>query len=88
MGEMLPKVLIVFAFCGHRLTVHVLVGQLLLGYLPNDRALWEQELAKKRSQYEAFKEEFLDNTVCHFTTRLDFFYLDCQLIVTHITYGT
>uniref|UniRef100_A0ACD5XBV4 Uncharacterized protein n=1 Tax=Avena sativa TaxID=4498 RepID=A0ACD5XBV4_AVESA len=39
------------------------VWKLLLSYLPNDRALWEQELAKKRSQYEAFKEEFLSNTV-------------------------
>uniref|UniRef100_A0A453G948 Rab-GAP TBC domain-containing protein n=1 Tax=Aegilops tauschii subsp. strangulata TaxID=200361 RepID=A0A453G948_AEGTS len=39
------------------------VWKLLLGYLPKDRALWEQELAKKRSQYEAFKDEFLPNTV-------------------------
>uniref|UniRef100_A0ACD5XEK2 Uncharacterized protein n=1 Tax=Avena sativa TaxID=4498 RepID=A0ACD5XEK2_AVESA len=39
------------------------VWKLLLCYLPNDRALWEQELAKKRSQYEAFKDEFLSNTV-------------------------
>lgn len=39
------------------------VWKLLLGYLPNDRALWEQELAKKRSEYEAFKDEFLSNTV-------------------------
>uniref|UniRef100_A0A0E0JSH9 Rab-GAP TBC domain-containing protein n=1 Tax=Oryza punctata TaxID=4537 RepID=A0A0E0JSH9_ORYPU len=37
------------------------VWKLLLGYLPSDRALWEQELAKKRSQYAAFKEEFLSN---------------------------
>uniref|UniRef100_J3L6X9 Rab-GAP TBC domain-containing protein n=1 Tax=Oryza brachyantha TaxID=4533 RepID=J3L6X9_ORYBR len=37
------------------------VWKLLLGYVPNDRALWEQELAKKRSQYAAFKEEFLCN---------------------------
>ena len=73
---MLPNVL-TFAFSSHRLTVYVLVEQLLLGYLPNDRALWEQELAKKRSQYEAFKDEFLSNTVCHFTLRLDSFYLDC-----------
>ncbi|GJM92137.1 hypothetical protein PR202_ga08571 [Eleusine coracana subsp. coracana] len=36
---------------------------LLLGYLPNDRSLWEEELAKKRSQYAAFKEEFLSNPV-------------------------
>ncbi|KQK11104.1 TBC1 domain family member 13 [Brachypodium distachyon] len=39
------------------------VWKLLLGYLPNDRALWEQELTKKRSEYAAFKEEFLSNTV-------------------------
>uniref|UniRef100_A0A0E0CBV3 Rab-GAP TBC domain-containing protein n=1 Tax=Oryza meridionalis TaxID=40149 RepID=A0A0E0CBV3_9ORYZ len=37
------------------------VWKLLLGYLQSDRALWEQELAKKRSQYAAFKEEFLSN---------------------------
>lgn len=87
---MLSKVLI-FALFGHRLTltIHVLVAQLLLGYLPKDRALWEQELAKKRSQYDAFKDEFLTNTVCHFTFRIrldcfcpsfyeeDCFYLDC-----------
>ncbi|OEL31048.1 hypothetical protein BAE44_0007936, partial [Dichanthelium oligosanthes] len=39
------------------------VWKLLLGYLPNDRSLWEQELAKKRSQYAAFKDEFLSNPV-------------------------
>ncbi|KAK3162786.1 hypothetical protein QOZ80_1BG0093740 [Eleusine coracana subsp. coracana] len=39
------------------------VWKLLLGYLPNDRSLWEEELAKKRSQYAAFKEEFLSNPV-------------------------
>ncbi|KAK3166275.1 hypothetical protein QOZ80_1AG0043720 [Eleusine coracana subsp. coracana] len=39
------------------------VWKLLLGYLPNDRSLWEEEVAKKRSQYEAFKEEFLNNPV-------------------------
>ncbi|XP_047055614.1 TBC1 domain family member 13-like isoform X2 [Lolium rigidum] len=39
------------------------VWKLLLGYLPSDRELWEQELTKKRSQYEAFKDEFLGNTV-------------------------
>jgi hypothetical protein len=47
----------------------MLVLQLLLGYLPSDRALWEQELAKKRSQYAAFKEEFLSNPVCPFRFR-------------------
>nr|CAB3475167.1 unnamed protein product [Digitaria exilis] len=39
------------------------VWKLLLDYLPNDRSLWEQELAKKRSQYAAFKDEFLSNPV-------------------------
>jgi len=39
------------------------VWKLLLGYLPNDRSLWEQELAKKRSQYAAFKDEFLSKPV-------------------------
>ncbi|KAL6885829.1 hypothetical protein ACP4OV_010090 [Aristida adscensionis] len=35
--------------------------QLLLGYLPSDRALWSYELEKKRSQYCAFKDELLVN---------------------------
>jgi hypothetical protein len=39
--------------------VHVIVVQLL--YLPSDHALWEQELAKKREQYTAFKDEILRN---------------------------
>lgn len=37
--------------------------QLLLGYLPHDKALWSQELDKKRSQYNAFKDELLLNPV-------------------------
>lgn len=37
--------------------------QLLLRYLPNDRALWQHELEKKRSQYKAFKDELLLNPV-------------------------
>lgn len=37
--------------------------QLLLGYLPPDRSLWSSELAKKRSQYNHFKEELLMNPV-------------------------
>lgn len=41
------------------------VLQLLLGYLPNDRGLWASELAKKRSQYKAFKDELLVNPVSH-----------------------
>ncbi|CAM0884230.1 unnamed protein product [Alopecurus aequalis] len=47
------------------------VWKLLLGYLPNDRALWEQELAKKRSQYEAFQDEFLSNTYSEMTEQVD-----------------
>jgi len=43
--------------------VRATVWKLLLGYLPNDRSLWEQELAKKRGQYAAFKDEFLTNPV-------------------------
>lgn len=43
--------------------VRATVWKLLLGYLPNDRSLWEQELAKKREQYAAFKDEFLRNPV-------------------------
>lgn len=35
--------------------------QLLLGYLPTDHALWPHELQKKRSQYSAYKDEFLLN---------------------------
>lgn len=37
------------------------VWKLLLGYLPSDKLLWSSELAKKRSQYKQFKEEFLTN---------------------------
>ncbi|KAK8918389.1 hypothetical protein KSP39_PZI021124 [Platanthera zijinensis] len=37
------------------------VWKLLLGYLPNDRRQWVQELQKKRARYLAFKEEFLVN---------------------------
>ncbi|KAM3334621.1 hypothetical protein ACQJBY_029200 [Aegilops geniculata] len=47
------------------------VWKLLLGYLPKDRALWEQELAKKRSQYEAFKDEFLPNTHSEMIEQVD-----------------
>lgn len=73
MREKRPSKLLIFAFS---MTVHVLVLQLLLDYLANDLALWEQELAKKRSQYAAFKDEFLSNPVCHFIFRLDCWYLD------------
>ncbi|KAL6875751.1 hypothetical protein ACP4OV_013264 [Aristida adscensionis] len=41
--------------------VRPVVWKLLLGYLPTDRALWSLELQKKRSQYSAYKEEFLAN---------------------------
>ncbi|KAL3507315.1 hypothetical protein ACH5RR_032697 [Cinchona calisaya] len=37
------------------------VWKLLLGYLPCDRSIWSSELAKKRSQYDHFKEELLMN---------------------------
>ncbi|KAJ4790959.1 TBC1 domain family member 13 [Rhynchospora pubera] len=37
------------------------VWKLLLGYLPADHALWPYELEKKRSQYNAFREELLAN---------------------------
>ncbi|KAG1331487.1 TBC1 domain family member 13 [Cocos nucifera] len=37
------------------------VWKLLLGYLPPDRTLWAHELDKKRSQYNAFKDELLLN---------------------------
>ncbi|KAF8670110.1 hypothetical protein HU200_050927 [Digitaria exilis] len=41
--------------------VRPFVWKLLLGYLPTDRVLWAYELEKKRSQYSAYKEEFLLN---------------------------
>lgn len=41
--------------------IRSIVWKLLLGYLPNDRAFWAEELDRKRSQYKAFKEEFLLN---------------------------
>ncbi|XP_066337021.1 uncharacterized protein [Miscanthus floridulus] len=41
--------------------VRPVVWKLLLGYLPTDRSLWAYELEKKRSQYSAYKEEFLLN---------------------------
>ncbi|CAO2147332.1 unnamed protein product [Urochloa humidicola] len=41
--------------------VRPVVWKLLLGYLPTDRGLWPYELEKKRSQYIAYKEEFLLN---------------------------
>ena len=45
------------------ITFFLLHGQLLLGYLPQERGLWLQELNKKRSQYKAFKGDFLLNPV-------------------------
>ncbi|XP_052136855.1 uncharacterized protein LOC127755238 isoform X1 [Oryza glaberrima] len=41
--------------------VRPLVWKLLLGYLPTERAFWPHELEKKRSQYSAYKDEFLLN---------------------------
>lgn len=41
--------------------VRPVVWKLLLGYLPTDRSLWTYELEKKRSQYSAYREEFLLN---------------------------
>ncbi|CAO2151964.1 unnamed protein product [Urochloa humidicola] len=41
--------------------VRPVVWKLLLGYLPTNRGLWPYELEKKRSQYSAYKEEFLLN---------------------------
>ncbi|KAF3337381.1 TBC1 domain family member 13 [Carex littledalei] len=39
------------------------VWKLLLGYLPMDRQSWREELEKRRTQYMAFKNEFLlENT--------------------------
>uniref|UniRef100_A0ACD5X7W4 Uncharacterized protein n=2 Tax=Avena sativa TaxID=4498 RepID=A0ACD5X7W4_AVESA len=41
--------------------IRPLVWKLLLGYLPTERSLWPYELEKKRSQYSAYKDEFLLN---------------------------
>uniref|UniRef100_J3N8C7 Rab-GAP TBC domain-containing protein n=2 Tax=Oryza brachyantha TaxID=4533 RepID=J3N8C7_ORYBR len=41
--------------------VRPLVWKLLLGYLPTERAFWPHELEKKRSQYSAYRDEFLLN---------------------------
>lgn len=41
--------------------VRSIVWKLLLGYLPNDHAFWEEEVDRKRSQYNTFKDEFLLN---------------------------
>ncbi|KAH9617648.1 hypothetical protein KSS87_012244 [Heliosperma pusillum] len=35
------------------------VWKLLLGYLSSDRAMWQAELAKKRLQYQQFKDDLL-----------------------------
>ncbi|ONM35392.1 hypothetical protein Zm00014a_015675 [Zea mays] len=53
-----------------------LFAALLLGYLPNDRALWPvavgaEELAKKRGQYAAFKGEFLRNPYSEIMEQID-----------------
>ncbi|XP_072999993.1 uncharacterized protein [Typha latifolia] len=41
--------------------IRATVWKLLLGYLPNDRGFWAEELEKRRSQYKAFKDDFLVN---------------------------
>ncbi|KAG0469691.1 hypothetical protein HPP92_016391 [Vanilla planifolia] len=46
------------------------IWKVLLHYLPNDHALWALELEKKRSQYQSFKEEFLQNPT-EITRRMD-----------------
>ncbi|XP_078435184.1 ypt/Rab-GAP domain of gyp1p superfamily protein isoform X2 [Wolffia australiana] len=46
------------------------VWKLLLGYLPSDRSLWASEMARKRSQYKAFRDEFLVNP-SEITWRMD-----------------
>ncbi|XP_059445745.1 uncharacterized protein LOC132177436 isoform X2 [Corylus avellana] len=47
------------------------VWKLLLGYLPPDRGLWSSELAKKRSQYNQFKEELLMNPDTEIIEQID-----------------
>ena len=44
----------------------------------------EQELAKKRGQYAAFKDEFLTNPVSRCTFRSYLWYLDCSFCCTYI----
>lgn len=39
--------------------LHVLLQQLLLGYLPTCRDLWEKELTENRQKYFKLKEELL-----------------------------
>ncbi|ONK58298.1 uncharacterized protein A4U43_C09F10730 [Asparagus officinalis] len=41
--------------------IRATIWKLLLRYLPNDRALWQHELDKKRSQYKSFKDDLLLN---------------------------
>lgn len=40
-----------------------MMKQLLLGYLPTEKDLWEGELAKNRSRYAELKRELLLNPV-------------------------
>ncbi|CAN6447635.1 unnamed protein product [Victoria cruziana] len=41
--------------------IRSIVWKVLLGYLPCSREMWPDEMRKRRSQYEAFKEELLIN---------------------------
>ncbi|XP_020526552.1 TBC1 domain family member 13 isoform X2 [Amborella trichopoda] len=47
------------------------IWKLLLGYLPNDRDMWANELAKKRSQYALFREELLLNPDTEIAEQID-----------------
>ncbi|KAF7110177.1 hypothetical protein CFC21_110325 [Triticum aestivum] len=51
--------------------VRPLVWKLLLGYLPTERSLWPYELEKKRSQYSAYKDEFLLNPESEILEQID-----------------
>ncbi|XP_062229124.1 TBC domain-containing protein C1952.17c-like isoform X3 [Phragmites australis] len=47
------------------------VSKLLLGHLPNDRSLWAQEMAKKRSEYAPFRDEFPSNPYSEIMEQID-----------------
>ena len=56
-----------YPFLSFQLNTNYIISllQLLLGYLPPDRALWFSELTKKRSQYKNFKDDLLMNPVTY-----------------------
>ncbi|KAM3212771.1 hypothetical protein ACQJBY_065678 [Aegilops geniculata] len=56
---------------GGGMDVRPLVWKLLLGYLPTERSLWPYELEKKRSQYNAYKDEFLLNPESEILEQID-----------------